>query len=577
MARLKTLLQRYFFVFDEPIHRWLLLLCAFIVTALLDVVGIGAIGLFMQAVVAPEGMAKLTFLPAALRERWSAETGDHIVVIGAVSMVFFTLRTLLAYGLELYTHYFNNLKQINIQRRLFYSYLHAPLLFRKKSSLSRMIYTVNFLAVQFIYSFSKSLFSFVSNLVLFLLMIAFLAIAHFAATAAILLVVLVASLLYYYIIRDRSARYGRLWAKANELQIKNMREGIGALDEIQALGCQDFFQRRVSANLRNTFRYRIKASMLNMIPRPLGEFLLLSFIVTFTIGYHLLVGDLTQITALLGIFALAGLRLVPAASHMSADLNGLKNSSYAVHQLYEEMRALSAEGILLREGDKPGRPAGALRFTESVELVNVSFTYPAAHLAVLRGINLAIRKGERVAIVGKSGSGKTTLINIILGYLAPDTGELRVDGVPIRGAALEAWRAKTIYLPQSIYLLDASIRENIAFGVEDGAIDEARLQQAIAGAQLAEFVASLPDGARTILGEQGARLSGGQRQRIGIARALYHCRELIVMDEATSALDEETETEVKRAIQNLPADVTVIMITHNLRSEDIFDRVIRLG
>jgi ATP-binding cassette subfamily B protein len=183
---------------------------------------------------------------------------------------------------------------------------------------------------------------------------------------------------------------------------------------------------------------------------------------------------------------------------------------------------------------------------------------------VLRDVNLSIRRGERIGIVGETGSGKSTLVDLLMGLLEPTTGELLVDGVPVRGEQLRRWRGAIAHVPQSIFLADASIAENIAFGVPSACIDQARLEKAAGQAQIASFIHSLANGYETRVGERGVRLSGGQRQRIGIARALYKQAAVLVFDEATSALDEATEAEVIEAIEGLSIDLTIVMIAHRL-------------
>jgi ABC-type multidrug transport system fused ATPase/permease subunit len=572
LSQLKILIRRYFYVFDEPFHRWALLLAAFIFSSMLDVFGIGSMGLFIQAVMAPEALSKVPFIPEWFLPDDPDNLDRTIILAGVLSFVLFGARTLFAYILHIFTIYFNGHKQIKIQEKLFHSYMHASLIFRKRCNYSKMLYNVNFLTRQFITAFSNNLLSFASNLVLFVVLATFLMIANLMASLAVCGLFGIIIALYYLVIRSRSTFYGQLLADATKQQYKNVQEGIGALDEVQILGCQPFFEKKVSGNLRMSFRYGLRSAFLTMIPRPFAEFALLSFIILFTLVYQQFYGSLTEISALLGMFALAGLRMVPAASLISANMHGMKNTSYAVHQLYDELKALDDEDAGMAMGDDTPEPA----FERSIELKEVTYSYPDGNTPAVQGVNISIPKGARIALVGRSGSGKTTLMNILLGNIRPDQGGVFVDSAPVL-EHLASWRGKIFYLPQTIYLLDDTIRRNVALGVEDCDIDDDRMNKVLALAQLTPLVESLPDGVYTHVGEHGTRLSGGQRQRVGIARALYHQREILIMDEATSALDDETEYEVKESIRNLPPYVTVIMITHNLKEEDIFDQVIRLG
>ena len=214
----------------------------------------------------------------------------------------------------------------------------------------------------------------------------------------------------------------------------------------------------------------------------------------------------------------------------------------------------------------------AMSFVHQVELKDVTYRYPGTSDPALQQLSLSLKKGQAIALIGKSGAGKTTLVDVILALLTPESGDIQVDGVSIYGN-IRSWQNLVGYIPQSIFLMDDTIERNLAFGVPDHLIDGERLHQAIAAAQLTELVEQLPNGIKTEVGERGVRLSGGQRQRIGIARALYHQREILVLDEATSALDNETEKLVSQSIQALSGTKTLIVIAHRLTTVEYCDRV----
>jgi ABC-type multidrug transport system fused ATPase/permease subunit len=210
-----------------------------------------------------------------------------------------------------------------------------------------------------------------------------------------------------------------------------------------------------------------------------------------------------------------------------------------------------------------------------IRLAGVSYAYPSAATRALDDLTLRIRKGESIGFVGPSGSGKSTLVDVVLGLLAPTAGQVLVDGENIQDN-LRAWQDQIGYVPQSIYLTDDTLRRNVAFGLANEAIDDAAVRRAIRAAQLEEFVASLPDGLETLVGERGIRLSGGQRQRIGIARALYHDPAVLVLDEATSALDTATESGVMQAVTALHGSKTILIVAHRLSTVAHCDRLCRL-
>ena len=215
------------------------------------------------------------------------------------------------------------------------------------------------------------------------------------------------------------------------------------------------------------------------------------------------------------------------------------------------------------------------RFRDKIELQQISYQYPQAEENALDCLDLKINKGESIALIGKSGAGKTTLVDVILGLLIPQHGDIKVDNQSIY-SDISVWQNLIGYIPQSIFLLDDSIEKNIAFGTPEHLIDRPKLQQAIKAAQLEELIERLPQGTKTIVGERGVLLSGGQRQRIGIARALYHEREILVLDEATAALDNETESLVTEAIKSLANSKTMIIIAHRLTTVEHCDRIYEL-
>jgi ABC-type multidrug transport system fused ATPase/permease subunit len=295
-----------------------------------------------------------------------------------------------------------------------------------------------------------------------------------------------------------------------------------------------------------------------------------------------------ELTSTLSIFALASIRLIPAFSNLASGISSIKNSSYALNQLYSDLKELEniendknqeleARSNLVQklEHQQVLKEDKSFRFNHQVVLEQVTYSYPNASEIALEKISLTLEKGKSIAFIGKSGAGKTTLADVILGLLTPQSGDIQVDGQSIY-SNLRLWQNLIGYIPQSIFLTDDTIERNIAFGVPDHLINSERLDKAIQGAQLKDVIDNLPDGVKTRVGERGVRLSGGQRQRVGIARALYHERDILVLDEATSALDNETESLVTEAIQSLSGSKTMIIIAHRLTTVQDCDCIYRM-
>jgi ABC-type multidrug transport system fused ATPase/permease subunit len=280
----------------------------------------------------------------------------------------------------------------------------------------------------------------------------------------------------------------------------------------------------------------------------------------------LLGGGLTEILPVLGLFGAAAFRLLPAVNRMINNFQLVNVSRPQVAEIFSDLTM-----------SVPIRDTSIQRssFKRDVSIDDVSFSYAASSAEALIDVSISVARGEAVGLVGPSGSGKSTLVDILLGLLKPTSGRVLVDGDDIHDN-LRGWQDQIGYVPQSIFLTDDTLRRNVAFGLPKEQIDDDAVKSAIRSAQLEEFVASLPEGLNTIVGERGVRLSGGQRQRIGIARALYNNPDVLVLDEATSSLDTETEHGVMQAVQALQGEKTVIIVAHRLSTVEYCDRLYRL-
>jgi ABC-type multidrug transport system fused ATPase/permease subunit len=276
--------------------------------------------------------------------------------------------------------------------------------------------------------------------------------------------------------------------------------------------------------------------------------------------------DIESIIPTVGLFAATSFKVLPSINKVVNSKQTLKVSRSTIETIHHDLDLpISLNSIT---------DGSSFRF-ESVVAEQLNFKYEQSENLVLTDINLKINSGEAVGFVGQSGSGKSTLIDIMLGLLTPLSGAVLVNGQKVSGIKSD-WQKAIGYIPQTIFLMDDSLRRNIAIGIADSEIDEVAIHEALKSAQLEEFVASLPEGLDTVVGERGVRLSGGQRQRIGIARALYHRPSVLVLDEATSSLDTETEHGVMQAVQALQGDKTVIIVAHRLSTVEYCDRLYRL-
>ena len=271
---------------------------------------------------------------------------------------------------------------------------------------------------------------------------------------------------------------------------------------------------------------------------------------------------------LLALFAGGAFRLMPAINRITFAFQSLRMG----RPIVEVLQANVLRNVFIEPNTQDAAP---IRLQHSIQFEDVSYSYPTTEKSVFEGLSFEIEKGSQVGLVGTTGAGKSTLVDILLGLLKPTRGRVTVDGVDI-SSNLRSWQNLVGYVPQTIYLLDASIRVNVAFGVTEEEVDDKKVFRALDLAQLREFVDELPNGMYEFVGERGVRLSGGQRQRIGIARALYLDPQVLVFDEATSALDEETENDVMKSVEYLRNDRTVLIVTHRLSALQKCDRIITI-
>jgi ABC-type multidrug transport system fused ATPase/permease subunit len=380
--------------------------------------------------------------------------------------------------------------------------------------------------------------------------------------------------LTYWVSRLTLKRLGAVRAQANRARFRIANEALGGIKDLKLLGRERDYLARYDAPSYKMAQANTTVQVISMMPKFVLEAIAFSGIIllclilmdpqNLTSG-----GGVGDVLPVLGLFAFAGQRLMPELSKLYQSLAQMQAGSAAVDIVYRDLILLADVAELPKT-----RPVGS-GMREQLSLEAVSYHYPGASHAGVREITLTIAAGEKIGIVGGTGAGKTTLADLILGLLPPTSGRLMIDGVPVTKNNLRAWQQSVGYVPQDIFLTDASLSENIALGVPPKDINQTRVVEAAQIAQIDQFITSdLPEGYETKIGERGVRLSGGQRQRIGIARALYHDADLIVFDEATSALDNLTEREVMSAIDALPDGKTVMMIAHRLSTVKGCDRIV---
>lgn len=572
-------LRRALYVLQGKRKDLIILISLFLFVSALEAIGTGMIGPFMALATNPETALENPVLHAVYKILNLSAPSQMIWVTGVIVIVLFYLKAYLSFSTQKYIFEFGFNQQAELSCRLMRAYLAAPYTFHLNRNSALLIQNIVNEADRFANGLMMPLLNAVSNVAIICALVFLLVITNAAATFTIA-GILIISILIYRGTRKKMSYLGQEVSESRSEMIRMINQGLGGIKETKVIGCEETFENQLEEQATRYSRSVSLAVALQTLPRYTIEVFLITFLILFTFVFILMnQGNSQSLSSVLGIFALASIRLLPAASGLLGVVTGIKYSSYTLDKLYIDLKELetpSKETLNRRQQLTDTKlKRDILSFRSSIVLDNVVYTYPNSQRKSLDGINLSIQRGESIGLIGKSGAGKTTLVDVILGLLTPQIGDIQVDGDSIY-TNIRLWQNMIGYVPQAIFLTDETLERNIAFGVPDHLIDPIKLEKAIRSAQLSELVEQLPEGIKTVVGERGVLLSGGQRQRVGIARALYHEREILVFDEATAALDNETESLVTDAIKSLSGIKTMIIIAHRLSTIEHCDRIYAL-
>ena len=392
-----------------------------------------------------------------------------------------------------------------------------------------------------------------------------------------LFVILVFGVLTLLIVKVLKPRLNRIGSKNQAIQSRIAKWRIQAtygLKDVKVLNREEFFVRnyyetgKIGANVARNY------AVLNNTPRLLIETIFIVSMLSYIAIYINGGGDVSEMMTTIATFGVAAIRVLPSVNRINTYITEIAYTTPSLNFVYENLQQGMKTDAMLAER-KANSQKEKLKLDDKIELNHISFHYPDSDKNIFTDAHMVVPRGKSVGIMGSSGAGKSTIVDILLGLLHAQEGQITCDGVDIF-KNYESWLAQIGYIPQSIYLIDESIRDNIAFGIDADKIDEKRIWEVLEEAQLKEFIEELPEGLDTTIGDRGIRLSGGQRQRIGIARALYHNPEILVFDEATSALDNETEAAVMEAVNSFHGKKTMVIIAHRLNTIEKCDIIYKV-
>lgn len=547
---------------------WMLLLVVLMAAA--ETLGVLSIMPFLSVLGRPAMIHDNPWLQRVFSTFGFASTRQFTTALGIASICVVIASSAFKMVTQHSINRFVHMLRHSISARLLSRYLHQPYAFflaRNSSDLSKNILSET---DQLLFNMAQPLSQLIAQGVVILAM----ALLVFLYDPWMALgIVFAVSLLYgtiYFLVRKRLARIGAERVVANRSRYQACNEALGGIKDVKVTHSTNAYTERFNAFSRLYSRHLATSDTLSQTPLYLVEAVGYSGLILIALLLLLRSGDIGHVLPALGLYGFAAYRMLPAAQIVYRGFAKLKFSSPVLDAIYDEL-------LLPEEQESSAR--GIIAPQREIRLSGIRYAYPSApDKPVFDGFDLVIPANASIGIAGRSGAGKSTLMDLLLGLLRPESGTLSVDGVAVDAGNVAAWQRAIGYVPQHIFLLDASVAANIAFGVPKANMDMRAVERAARAAQIHDFVVNeLPNGYATLVGERGIRLSGGQRQRIGIARALYRDPPVLFLDEATSALDAQTEEALNEAVRGLSGSKTIVIIAHKEASLRPCHRIVSIG
>lgn len=562
MSKFKSALE----VFDGKQKRNLVYMAIMIfLQSIAELLGVTIILPFINAIVDPDALMQEPYIGWVYNTFHMDDIEQLIIFLAIAIIVIYILKNLfLIYVYDL-TYRFAYYGKKKMQNTLMNYYISKDYTFFLNINSSELIRNINTDPEMF-YTAVQNTLQLITELVVSTLIIVYLLVKDVAITIGVAVSVGIMFLVMVKGLKKILMRYGDERRTYSANMLKCMQQAFGGIKEIKIANREKYFQQDFEKQ-NEIYTYVIKQNaFLSSIPKPIMEALCIAGLMT-VIAVKVGVGnaDSKQFVAILGVFAAAAFKLLPSVNKISSYFAAIVHNGVVIDKVRDEYREIHEheKNIRLVEMENTGKAEQKIiTLNSEIKVENLEFSYPDTESPVLSNVSIQIPKNYSAAVIGPSGAGKTTFVDLILGILTPQKGDITVDGIDIH-EGMRSWHDKIGYIPQTIYMLDDTIRNNIAFG-DSEEIDDERIWEALRKAQLEEFIKEMEEGLDTVIGEAGVRLSGGQRQRIGIARALYRQPEVLVLDEATSALDNETEAAVMEAIDSLQGKMTMLIIAHRL-------------
>lgn len=543
-----------------------------IIGSVIEAIGVGAILPIIALISDKDFLAKYP-LVLDFFSFWGFNTYKSIILVSTTGLlVFFLAKSLYLLWLNKTQVSFTAKKQAYYASLMMQLYLCRPYLYHVEKNSAELIRNINNNVRDFFSGMLNSAFMLITeSLTIITIWVALMLIDPFMA----IIVFGVIGLTIYILLSTTRTKLNSLGKNYQDIVTevnKSLYQGLGAIKETKAMGKENYFAKVFNKYFKLQTDTQVKYAIISQLPRFFIENVVMVGLLLMII-YKVALGDnIEQIVPVLSTVAVAAFRIMPSANRLTGQINGLRYMEPLLDTIYDDLIYIknNKEQLLLSTNNDK------LSFKHTIEIENIGFSYPKSENCVLQGVSFVIEKGQFIGVVGESGAGKTTFIDVFLGLLRPQKGHIFVDGQEIQ-SHMDSWHNILAYVPQSIYLLDGTIKENIALGEATENMSETKIEHVLKMAELYDFVLGLPDGINTKVGEHGVKLSGGQRQRIGIARALYRAPQVLVLDEATSALDSHTEQNIMDTVLKLKGEITIIAVAHRLSTLEKCDFKVRIA
>ena len=550
-----------------------ILFIGILISAGLEMVGVGSIPIFLNLLLKPDQL--LSYLPEG-RLLSFISTQDYFYQISLGSIIillFFLFKNIFLFAvIYLQAKIF---RDVNIEnsKRLFQSYLNSPYFFhlnRNPAIIDRNVLGEVHRSTKFVDNLMNLIRESLVMIVIFILLL----FVQPLISLAVFLVIGFFAVIFYFAVKKKMTFLSKQSQHHRGYQVQLINQVFGAIKDTKIMAREPYFINKFKNETIGAERFNFFSQIVGKTPRQfmeiLGVIAILSVILLFIRNGH----SVNSMIPVLGLLGIATIRLIPSFNVVTSMLTQMRGTVVSFNLVVNELTGF--EKYSNKMNNFATKKDENKFLNQNIELQNITYKYPNSNKDALKNISFKIKAGNSVAIIGETGSGKSTLIDIILGLLEPSKGQITVEGKNIN-TNYSMWQRKIGYIAQDIYLIDDTIKRNIAFGIPDHDIDEDRIQRAIQLTQLSDFITDLDLGVNSTVGNRGIRLSGGQRQRIGIARALYQKTEILILDEATSSLDMETEKKLMKDIESLRDNYTLIVATHRLSTIKNCDEVFLLS